>query len=138
MRYIFGFILCLTLSACKSDSPTFTWSGNMDPNLKPVLDPNAPTVGHLTNKGYLIVDGYEVGLSCGPNCDGDGFSAVYLGSKGDLTGDKRLADYACPGTAEDFEKWRCRALIPPYVPNGGLRLKTVSLDHPSRSGEVQN
>ena len=83
------------------------------------VDGAGPTVSELLGRDYVVVGMREVGYACGPDCTGDGFSALYLGK--DAGPDKpSLAEYACPGTGQHSDTWKCRTLPTPYVPNGGL------------------
>jgi len=91
--------------------------------LAPVTDKNAPTVGQLMSQGYLIADGLELGYTCGYDCVGHAFVDVYLAKESTPPGRDTPAEYACPGTDADMDDWKCRALQPPYFPNGGYKLK---------------
>ena len=118
--------MALAISGCGSDiskPEQFRWSAEFDPNLKPVTDRKAPTLRRLIDEGYYIVDSHEVGFSCGPGCTGDGFNAVYLGAQNHPEDSSNLANFVCPGTNKHSDTWKCRALVPPYVPNGGQRIE---------------
>jgi len=94
------------------------WGRVPDPMLAPV-DGAAPTVGELLGRGYVVVGMREAAYPCGPDCTGDGFSALYLGK--DLGPDRpSLAEYACPGMDRHRDTWKCRVLPTPFVPNGGF------------------
>lgn len=110
MRLQLVFPLFALLTACAG------W--DTDPMLASVRG-DAPTVGELLSRGYLIVDSRGVAIDCPPDeglCEG--FDAVYLGFEG-----SDLAYFACPGsgTKGGHTEWKCRPLPRPYVPNGGYR-----------------
>lgn len=115
--------LCLiAASACsqRQEQPRH----DRDPNLASVTDDNAPTVKELIKQNYVVVDGLEVSQVCGKDCIAHGFSDIYLGKEGVSADERSLAEYACPGTDAPRDDWKCRALRPPYLPNGGLKPKS--------------
>jgi hypothetical protein len=123
-RYLL--ILCLSVCACqdresaskpREEDPL---ERQPDPMLAPVEEADAPTLKALLSQGYVVVDQRE-SPDVGPHCEGDCFDAVYLGKDGGPSDKTPLAEYACPGTAEHSDQWKCRILRPPYTPNGGFK-----------------
>lgn len=117
--------LLLVLTACGSsnavnDTPhePDIYGREPDPALVPVTDLNAKKVRELLNAGLLIVGQREAACYSGLFTTCDGFDALYLGKD---QGQHSLADYACPGTKEPSDEWKCRRLNPPYEPNGGFK-----------------
>ena len=75
--------------------------------LAPVLEANAPVVSELLSSGLVIVDMHEVACEAGPDVACDGFDALYLGREAGPD-DRGVALFACPGTEEDSDNWKCR------------------------------
>lgn len=119
-------MLCLTLCACQDVTSVSEgrredpWGRQPDPMLAPVEEAHAPTVKELIRQGYLVVDQRE-SADYGPPCNGDCFDALYLGKEGGPSNKQPLAEFACPGTDENSDLWKCRILRPPYVPNAGFK-----------------
>lgn len=119
-------ILCLSVCACQDQENALAprqedpWGRQPDPMLAPVEDIHAPTLKVLLSQGYVIVDQRE-SPDVGPRCKGDCFDALYLGKEGGPSDRTPLAEYACPGTDEHSDQWKCRTLRPPYTPNGGFK-----------------
>jgi hypothetical protein len=122
MRYLISLLIFFSICSCsegkdyyESDIPY----DQRDPNLSPVTDENAPRIGDLIARGYLVVDQRDALVSCGFWCSHEGFDALYLGKETGV--EKEVAEFACPGTDDKSNEWKCRALSPPYVPNSGYR-----------------
>jgi hypothetical protein len=128
MRTTLAVALALFLcSACSDPNPVIhskdkvDYGHKPDPMLAPVTSANAPTVRELLSNGYEVVDQRETSEVCGRNCLSEGFDALYLGKiETPVIDGGKLANYACPGTEDESDNWKCRALDPPYRPSGGL------------------
>lgn len=114
------FTLLLVTSGCESDRTSDPWGREPDPALAPVTDPQAPTVKELLAAGFFVVDQRETACDAGPGIACDSSDAVYLGREEEIDKDGP-AHFACPGTDAPSDNWKCRALDPPYVPNGGFK-----------------
>lgn len=122
MRRISLAITAIFLCACQNEADSH--ADKRDPNLDPVTEADALTVGALRAEGYVIIDYRERAGDCGIGCYADGFDAVYLGREGGPDAKETLAEYACPELGENADDWKCRALNPPYVPNAGFKPNT--------------
>ncbi|XHS00642.1 hypothetical protein ACFB49_22410 [Sphingomonas sp. DBB INV C78] len=108
------------LCACQERSSRDPMGRVPDPMLSPVTDADAPTVKAIEGRGYEIVGMREA--ACDPRTTRacTGFDALYLGRGGVEVNKSSVAEFACPGTSDPIEEWKCRILDPPYVPNDGF------------------
>ncbi len=98
-------LMALLIAACQQQKV----DENLDPRLVPVMELNAPTVGNLLKKGYVIVDSVEGSIVCGDDCITETFEHVFLGlEKG--PDDNSVPEYAYPGDGKDMDDWKCRPL----------------------------
>lgn len=97
------------LVACNQVSGENAEDKSGNPRLRPVTEMNSPTFGELRAKGYVIVDFVPTSFDCGKDCIGHAFESVFMG-KETKSDNQSLIEFACPGTKQEIDDWKCRSL----------------------------